>query len=103
VVQTIIHLLDSLRTVIINGPAYKSLYGANCEDDGVSHLAKVHSFLKSTNASSPSPSTSHYIETTDSVPDIACIGKEAQHACDMKMFSVVSLPSTYLITLDNKV
>jgi hypothetical protein len=68
----------------MNGPAYRRLYGTNCEDDGASHLDKVHSFLKSTNASSPS----HYIETTDSVPDIACIGKEAQHACDIKMFSV---------------
>ena len=46
----------------------------------------------------------HDSETTDSVRDIVHIGKEAQRgvsaavrACDMKMFSVVSLPSTCLI------
>lgn len=87
--------VDALKTVIINGLAYRSLYGTNCEDDGASLLDKLHSFLKPSSASSTSPSTSHDNETTDSVPDIVHIGKEAQRgvsaavrACDVKMFSV---------------
>jgi len=58
-------------------------------------LDKLHSFLKPSDSSSTSPSTSHDSETTDSVPYIVHIGKEAQcgvsaavHACDMKMLSV---------------
>ena len=89
-----------LKTVIINGLAYRSLYGTNCEDDGVSLLDKLHSFLKPSIASSSSPSTSHESETTDIVPDIVHIGKEAQrgvsaavHACDVKMFSVAYVSS----------
>jgi len=87
--------VDALKTVIINGLAYRSLCGPNCEDDGASLLDKLHSFLKPSDASSTSPSTSHDDEITDSVPDIVHIGKEAQRevsaavrACDMKMFSV---------------
>jgi len=97
VVQTITHLLDvdAEKTVIINGLAYRSLYGTNCEEDGASLLDKLHSFLKPSSASSTSPSTSHDSETTGTVPHIVHIGKEAQlgvsatvHACDVKMFSV---------------
>ena len=87
--------VDALKTVIINGLAYRCLYGTNCEDDGASLLDKLHSFLNPSNATSTSPSTSHDSETTDSVPDIVHIGKEAQRdvsvavrACDVKMFSV---------------
>ena len=87
--------VDALKTVIINGLAYRSLYGSNCEDDGASLLDKLHSFLESSNASSTSPSTSHDSETTDIVPDIFHIGKETQQgvsaavrAYDVKMFSV---------------
>ena len=87
--------VDALKTVIINGLAYRSLYGTNCEDDGASLLDKLHSFLKPSSASSTSPSTSHDRETTDSVPDIVHIGKEVQRgviaavrACDIKVFSV---------------
>jgi len=87
--------VDALKTVIINGLAYRSIFGTNCEDDGASLLGKLHSFLKPSNATSTSPSTSHDSETTDTVPDIVLIGKEAQHgvsaavrACDVKMFSV---------------
>ena len=93
--QSVGQFVDSLKTVIINGLAYRSLYGTDCEDDGASHLDKLHSFLKPSNASSTSPLTSYESETTDSVPAIVHIGKEAQHglnatvrACDMKMFSV---------------
>ena len=67
----------------------------NCEDDGVSLLDKLNSFLKPSNASLTSPSINHDSETTDSVGDIVHIGIEAQRgvsaavcACDMKMFSV---------------
>ena len=42
--------VDALKTVIINGLAYRSLYGTNCEDDGASLLDKLHSFLKPSNA-----------------------------------------------------
>jgi hypothetical protein len=51
--------VDALKTVIINGLAYRSLHGTNCEDDGASLLDKLHSFLKPSNDSSTSPSTSH--------------------------------------------
>ena len=62
---------------------------------GASLQDKLHSFLKPSNASSTSPSTSHDSETADIVPDIVHIGKEAQRgvsaavcAYDVKMFSV---------------
>jgi len=84
---------DALKTVIFNGLAYRSLYGTNCEDDNASLLDKLHSFLKPSNALPTIPPTSHDSATTDSVPDIVHIGKEAQcranaavRACDMKMF-----------------
>jgi len=87
--------VDALKTVIINGLAYRSQCCLNCEDDGASLLDKLHSFLKPSNASSTSPSTSHDDETNGSVPDIVHIGKEAQRgvsaavrACDVKKFSV---------------
>ena len=100
--------VEALKTVIINGLAYRSLYGINYEDDGASLLDKLLSFLKPSSASSTSPLTRHHSETTDSVPDIVHIGKEAQcgvsatvHVCDMKMFSVamlvVSLSNTCFI------
>jgi hypothetical protein len=85
--------VDGLKTVI-NVLAYRSLCCLNCEDDGASLLDKLQSFLKPSNASSTSPSTSHDDETTGSVPDIVHIGKEAQRvstavrAYDVKMFSV---------------
>jgi hypothetical protein len=93
--QSVGQFVDALKTVIINGLAYRSLYGTNCEDDGASLLDKLHSFLKPSNASSTSPSTSHDSETTDIFSDIFHIGKEARptvsaavRACDVKMFSV---------------
>jgi len=56
---------------------------------------KLHSFLKLSNASSTSVSTSHDSETADIVPDIDHIGKETQsgvsaavRAYDVKMFLV---------------
>jgi hypothetical protein len=51
--------VDALKTVIINGLAYRSLYGTNCEEHGASLLDKLHTFLKPSNASSTSPPTSH--------------------------------------------
>jgi len=87
--------VDALKTVIINGLAYRSQFGRNCEDDGASFLDKLHPFLKPSNATSTSPSASHDSETTDTVPDIVHIGKEPQVGvsatvceCDVKMFSV---------------
>jgi hypothetical protein len=50
----------------------------NCEDDGASLLDKLHSFLKPSNASSTSPSTSHDSEAIGSVSDIVHIGNEVQ-------------------------
>jgi len=90
-----------LQTIIINGLAYRSLCGTNCvDDDGASLLDKLYAIFKPSSASSTSPSTSHDSETTDSVPDIVHIGKEAQsgvstvvRACDMKMFSVAYISS----------
>jgi hypothetical protein len=37
--------VDALKTVIINGPAYRSLYGTNCEDDGASLRTSYTHFL----------------------------------------------------------
>jgi hypothetical protein len=70
--------VDALKTVIINGLTYRSLYGTNCEDDGAPLLDKLYSFLKPSNVSSTSPSTSHDSETTDIFPDIVHIGEEAR-------------------------
>jgi hypothetical protein len=36
---------DALKTAIINGLAYRSLYGTKWEDGGISLLEKLHSFL----------------------------------------------------------
>ena len=92
-----------------NGLAYRSLYGTYCEDDGTSLLDKIHLFLKPSNASSVSPSTSHDSETTDSVPYIVHIGKEAHRgvsvavcACDIKMFSVAYVSGFIAKCLLNK-
>ena len=43
--------VDAMKTVIINGLAYRSLYGTNCEDEGAYLLDKLHSFLKLSSAS----------------------------------------------------
>jgi len=68
--------VDALKTVIINGLDYRSLYGTNCEDDGASLLDKLHFFLMPSNALSTSQLTSHDSETADSFPDIVRIGKK---------------------------
>ena len=93
--------VDALKAIIINGLAYRSLYGTNCEDDGAPLLGKLHSFLKPSNVSSTSASKSHDSETAHRVPDIVHIGKEtkrevsaAVRACDVKMFSVAYVISS---------
>ena len=77
--------LDALKTVIINGVAYRS------KDDGACLLGKLHSLHEPSSASSTNRGT----ETTDSVADVFAIGKEAQlgvsaavRACDTKLFLV---------------
>jgi hypothetical protein len=89
------HFVGALKTVILNGCTYKGLYGAASEDDGATLLDNVHSFLKPSRASSPSPLTSRDKVTTYSVPYIVHVVKEAQlgagatvHADDMTVFSV---------------
>jgi hypothetical protein len=59
--------VDALKTVIINGLAYRGLLDPNCEDDGANLLDTLHSFLKPSSVSSPSQPTSHDRETTDDV------------------------------------
>jgi len=85
--------VDALKTVIINGLAYRGL-DPNCEDDGGTLLDNLHSFLKPSSASSPSQSTSRDREITDDIPYVAH-ANEAQegvrtaiHAGDAKMLSV---------------
>ena len=75
---------------------------------GASLLDKLHSFLKPSNASSTSPSTSHDSETADIVPDIVHIGKEAQRAVSaavrvyyVKMFSVAYVSGFIAMRLFN--
>ena len=87
--------VGALKTVILNGCTYKGLYGTACEDDGASLLDNLHSFLKPSRASSPSPLTSLDKVTTDSVPYIVHVVKEAQLGAraavdvnDMTVFSV---------------
>jgi len=72
--------LDALKTVIINGVAYRS------KGDGACLLVKLHVFHEPSSASSTSRGT----ETTDSVADVFPTGKEAQlgvsaavRACDI--------------------
>jgi hypothetical protein len=83
-----------IKSVPRNGPAYSSLYGTNCGDDGASLLDKLHTLLKASNVSSTSPSTSHDSETTDCVPfftlerEAECGVSSTVCACYMKMFSV---------------
>jgi len=86
--------VDALKTVIINGLAYRGLLDPNCEDDGATLLDNLHSFLKPSSVSSPSQSTSHDRETTDNVLYIAH-ANEAQEgvrtairAGEVKMLSV---------------
>ena len=61
-------LLDALKTVSVNGVAYRS------KDDGACLLGKLHTFNEPSNASSTSRGT----ETTDSVTYVFSTGKEAQ-------------------------
>jgi hypothetical protein len=85
----------ALKTVILNGLPYKGLHGTACEDDGATLLDNLHSFLKPSRASSPSPSTSCDKVTTDNVSNMVHVVKKAQlraravHADDMTVFSVV--------------
>ena len=51
--------VDALKTVIINGLAYRGLLDPNCEDDSAILLDNLHSFFKPSSVSSPSQSTSH--------------------------------------------
>jgi hypothetical protein len=51
--------VNALKTVIINGRAYRGLLDLNCEDDGAILLDNLHSFLKPSSVSSPSQSISH--------------------------------------------
>jgi hypothetical protein len=76
--------VDALKTVIINGLAYRSLLDPKYEDDGDTHLDNLHSFLRPSSISSLSLSTSHDRQTTDHVPFIAH-GKEAQQEMHMAM------------------
>ena len=86
--------VDALKTVIINGLAYRGLLDPNCEDDGAILLDNLHSFLKPSSVSSPSQSMSHDRETTDDVPFITHANesqegvRRAIHAGDTKMLSV---------------
>ena len=51
--------VDALNTVIISGLAYRGLLDPNYEDDCATLLDNLHSFLKPSGVSSPSPSTGH--------------------------------------------
>jgi hypothetical protein len=81
---TVGQFVDALKTVIINGLAYRGLVNPNCKDDGATLLENLHSFLKPSSVFSPSPLTSHDRETTDDVPFIAH-GKKAQQEVHMAM------------------
>ena len=73
--------VDALKTVIINGIAYRGLLDPNSGDDGATLLDNMHSFLKSSSVSSPSQLTSHDRETTDDVLYIVRINKAQEYVC----------------------
>jgi hypothetical protein len=60
--------VDTLKTVIINGLAYRGLLDPNCKGDGATLLDNLYSFLKPSRISLPSLSTSHEREITDKCP-----------------------------------
>ena len=62
---TVGQFVDALKTVIINGLAYRGLLDPNCEDDGATLLDNPYSFLKPSSISLPSLSTSHEGEITN--------------------------------------
>ena len=68
---------NALKTVFINGLAYRNLYGTNWGDCGVSSGGATL-ISKPFSASSTSALTSHNSESNDIVPDIVHIGREAQ-------------------------
>ena len=106
VVQTINifgQLVVALKTVVIYVLADRSLYSTDCDDNVASLLHKLHTFLKPSNASSTSPSTSHDSETTDSVPDIVHIGKVAQCGCDVKLFTETYVSGFTVMRLHNNI
>jgi len=67
--------VDALKTVIINGLAYRGLLDPKCGDDGATLLDNLHSFLRPSSVSSSSPTTSHFKETTNKVLYIVDVNK----------------------------
>jgi hypothetical protein len=70
--------VDALKANIINGLAFRSLCGANCEDDGATVLDNLQSMFSSPDASSPNSSTSHGKETLDEVPKSVYAAQQIQ-------------------------
>jgi hypothetical protein len=91
---TVGQFVGALKTIIINGLAYRGLRDSNCEDDGASLLDNLHSFLKSSCVSSSSLLTSHVRGTTDDDSNIDDMKEAQQGVCeavrvgDMEVLSI---------------
>jgi hypothetical protein len=92
---TVGQFVGALKTSIINVIALSGLHGTNCEDNGTPLLDDRHSLLKVSDASPPSPSTSHSRENPDDVSDSFHVSEAIQQkvtaavcAGDMAVLSV---------------
>jgi hypothetical protein len=78
---TVEQFVGALKTVIINGLAYRGLRDCNYEDDGASLLDNLHSFLTPSCVSSSSLLTSHVRGTTDDDSNIDDVKEAQQGVC----------------------
>jgi hypothetical protein len=69
--STVGQFVDALKSSIISGAAFRGLCETNSEDDDAALLHSLQSLLRTPNAASPNPSTSHNKETPAGVPRVS--------------------------------
>jgi len=86
---TVGQFVDTLKTSIINGLAFRVQRNTNCEDK-TELLDNIHSFLEESDASLPHPSTNHGTGTDGAVPIHVAeqVHQEEVLNCNMKLLSV---------------
>ena len=96
---TVRHYVDDLKSGIINGLVCTVMHNVYCEGDNTALLVNLHSFLKESHASTPSPSTSHSRETLHDGLGGSHIAEQVHwvvNVIDMNLFSVAYV-SGYIV------
>lgn len=86
--------VEALRTGFINGLAFRSLHGTNCEGD-CTILDKLHSLFRECDASQPVPSTNHSNRIPNGILSSIHVAEQIQKvsAGDMEALSVAYVSS----------